>query len=270
MYALADGHHLYPTPDGVWHYLTPDENAVTIGAPAEALAELDNFLRRSGSVLGAGAIEIADALVSRGVLAVPGQVPEIPGPQRVLMDGIGPVADACIALLSKALPDLEVVSTTAPIEDDVASSDLVLSVADAPPHDAWSELDTWCRHSRTPWQRVHAELGEICIGPFFDGIDSASYRDVCGRRLSASRVPDHLLALWNHLADSERRPLGLSPTAAAMVSALACSDVVASSYGAPPSHLHHQIRMNPRTLMMTRHPVLPLPGGVLEPSPTLR
>ncbi|MGK2239416.1 MAG: hypothetical protein ACI9JD_001966, partial [Rhodococcus sp. (in: high G+C Gram-positive bacteria)] len=126
MYALADGHQLYPTTDGVWHYLTPDENAVTIGAPAEDLAELDNFLRRSGSVLGPGAIEIADALVSRGVLAVPGQVPEIPRPQRVLMDGIGPVADACIALLSKALPHLEVVSTTAPIEDDVASSDLVL------------------------------------------------------------------------------------------------------------------------------------------------
>ena len=103
--------------DGTWHYLTPDENAVTIGAPAEDLAELDNFLRRSGSVLGPGAIEIADALVSRGVLAVPGQVPEIPRPQRVLMDGIGPVADACIALLSKALPHLEVVSTTAPIED---------------------------------------------------------------------------------------------------------------------------------------------------------
>lgn len=103
MYALADGHQLYPTPDGTWHYLTPDENAVTIGAPAEDLAELDNFLRRSGSVLGPGAIEIADALVSRGVLAVPGQVPEIPGPQRVLMDGVGPVADACIALLSKAL-----------------------------------------------------------------------------------------------------------------------------------------------------------------------
>ncbi len=61
MYALADGHQLYPTPDGVWHYLTPDENAVTIGAPAEDLAELDNFLRRSGSVLGPGAIEIADA-----------------------------------------------------------------------------------------------------------------------------------------------------------------------------------------------------------------
>lgn len=101
MYALADGHQLYPTTDGVWHYLTPDENAVTIGAPAEDLAELDNFLRRSGSVLGPGAIEIADALVSRGVLAVPGQVPEIPRPQRVLMDGIGPVADACIALLSR-------------------------------------------------------------------------------------------------------------------------------------------------------------------------
>ena len=27
MYALADGHQLYPTPDGTWHYLTPDENA---------------------------------------------------------------------------------------------------------------------------------------------------------------------------------------------------------------------------------------------------
>lgn len=270
MYALADGHQLYPTPDGIWHYLTPDENAVTIGAPAEDLAELDNFLRRSSSLLGAGASEIADALVARGVLAVPGRAPEIPGPQRVLMDGIGPVVDACIALLSKALPDLEVVSTTAPDENDVASSDLVFSVADAPPHDEWSELDTWCHRNRTPWQRVHAELGEICIGPFFDGIDSASYRDVCGRRLAASRVPDHLQALWNHLAGSEPRPLELSPTAAAMASALACSDVVAGTRGAPPSHLHHQIRMNPRTLMMTRHPVLPLPGGVLEPSPTLR
>lgn len=270
MYALADGHQLYPTPDGTWHYLTPDENAVTIGAPAEDLAELDNFLRRSSSLLGAGASEIADALVARGVLVVPGEVLEIPGPQRVLMDGIGPVVDACIALLSRALPDLDVVSTTAPDETDVASSDLVFSVADAPPHDEWSELDTWCRRNQTPWQRVHTELGEICIGPFFDGIESASYRDVCGRRLAASRVPEHLQALWNHLAGSESRPLELSPTAAAMASALACSDVVAGAQGAPPSHLHHQIRMNPRTLMMTRHPVLPLPGGVLEPSPTLR
>ena len=270
MYALADGHQLYPTPDGSWHYLTPDENAVTIGAPAEDLAELDSFLRRSNSPLGAGSIEIADALVARGVLVVPGEVPEIPVLRHVLIDGTGPVADACIALLSEALPDLEVIFTTAPIEDDVAASDLVLSVADAPPHDAWSELDTWCRRSRTPWQRVHAELGEIYVGPFFDGIDSSSYRDVCGRRLAASRVPDHLQALWKHLAGSDRRPLELSPTAAAMVSALACSDVVAGSYGAPPSHLHHQIRMNPRTLMTTRHPVLPLPGGVLEPLPTLR
>ena len=270
MYALTDGHQLFTTPDGSWHYLTPDENAVTIGAPAGDLAELDNLLRRSSSPLSAGAIEIADALVSRGVLVVPGEIPKVPGPGRVLIDGIGPVADSCIALLSRAVPHLEVVSTTAPTEDELASSDFVLSVTDAPPHDRWTELDTWFRRHQIPWQRVHAELGEICIGPFFDGIDSASYRDVCARRLAASRVPDHLEALWNHLTSNESRPLGLSPVTAAIVSALACSDIVANAFGQPPSQLHHQSRMNPHTLQVTRHPVLPLPVGVLEPSPTLR
>ena len=270
MYALADGHQLYPTPDGTWHYLTPDENAVTIGAPAEDLAELDNFLRRSGSVLGPGAIEIADALVSRGVLAVPGQVPEIPRPQRVLMDGIGPVADACIA------PALQGSSASRgrihycanrrrrcvvgprTVGCRCSSSRRVVGTRDLVP----PKPNTVATRPRGAGRDLHRT--------FFDGIGQRKLPGRLRSTLAASRVPDHLQALWNHLAGSEPRPLELEPTAAAMASALACSDVVAGVHGAPPSHLHHQIRMNPRTLMMTRHPVLPLPGGVLEPAPTLR
>lgn len=261
MYTLADGHGLYPMPDGSWHYLTATESAFRIGAPTALVAELDAHLTDPRRELGSDAAELAQALATRGVLTAAAPDPGPPtGTPRIVVEGTGTVARYCADLLRAAVSGgrVETVGGGTVDEDVVASATVLVSLAPFPPDSHWSRVDRWCRTHGTGWHRAAPEGDAVGLGPFTVP-GGASYTDLRFRRLAASGVADDLEAWWRHLDRRACSRWDAHPACAAHVAALLTADVATWIRGSRSSNTLRQLRIDPVTAAVTAHPVLPLP-----------
>ena len=117
------------------------------------------------------------------------------------------------------------------------------------------------------WHGCHAEGDRFYLGPFWSPSDpvTPSYRDVRDRRLAADPHPDSLEAYWRYVDRGEGLPPVPWPDAGgvAVIAGTLASDLLAVARGErPPSH-GHQLAYDPATGRWRRHPVLPVPRGLM-------
>ncbi|MEM6794232.1 MAG: hypothetical protein AAF725_09630, partial [Acidobacteriota bacterium] len=182
----------------------------------------------------------------------------------------GPIAEALGEVLRSA--GLGEPNPVAPGDLPASADDLDLVVACAGwlPDAAWQRLDAWCRSSGAAWHGCYAEGDSFYIGPYYSPSDPAtpSYRDARDRRLAADAHPDGLEAYWRYLDLGE----GVTPVvwpdagSVAVIAGTLASDILAVARGErPPSH-GHQLAYHPPTGAWRRHPVLPVPRGLMTES----
>ncbi|GAA1829446.1 hypothetical protein GCM10009836_04150 [Pseudonocardia ailaonensis] len=248
---LLPGHHLYPTPDG-WRAALPGDRFVRIDGPDELLSA---FQRAAHGHDGppdraTDAEQLHRFFAERGLLADP--EPE-PAPPRVLLTGDGPVADAVAAVLGAWA---RVRRAGRPTEVD-----LLVDCAGWLPDARWHDLDTTCAATGLPWHRCHAEGTSFLVGPLTVPGRSPGYRDLRGRRLAASGVPDELGRYWSWLDTAQAPPVpDPGPGVAAVVAGLLADEVAAWWRTGETGPVGYQTEVSTNPVRLTRHPVLALPG----------
>ncbi|RAY16813.1 hypothetical protein DPM19_01200 [Actinomadura craniellae] len=206
--------------------------------------------------------ELRSALAAEGVLAGPA-----PRPGTVGVAGDCPLADAVADLLTRT--GIRALRGT---EDELIgrAAGLAALVACAPwlPDRRWTELDARCLAAGLPWHRGHAEGRRWYTGPFRTGPADAGYTDTRTRRLAASPWPDELTAYWRWLDEGGRpEPDPAAPIGAAMAAALITADLRAWLCGEDPPGRGVQAGADPATGRVARHPVLPIPAGLMREAP---
>lgn len=266
MSVLAAGYHLHPASDGTWLCAAPGDRFVRLSGPPHVVKILQEWAHSGRPVTvdpGSGDADLMRQLVAlledRGILAQEQAPAPAAGTLSVLIDGDNPIADAVAALIS----DCSDVRVGVADEASVADSDIVVSCAQWLPDAHWSTLQTWCAASNTAWQRCHAEGAQFFVGPFWTpGSDTADYIDVRSRRLAASGVADHLLEHWAYLDDpgSITPPVHWpTPAGIALVAAAVASDVIAYSESGRTPGTSVQLEIEPSSLRIVHHSVLPIP-----------
>ncbi|GAA3600616.1 hypothetical protein GCM10022235_85730 [Kribbella ginsengisoli] len=153
---------------------------------------------------------------------------------------------------------------------DEPSRDLAVLVATSRwlPDTAWTVLDERCRGIALPWHRCYAEGRRWYLGPFTTGSDAPGYLDTRLRRIAASPWPDELLAYWRWL-DGGGTPSSdcLSELAATTAAALLAADLIIWFGGKRPPGRGFQCGYDPLTGELRRHPVLPIPSGLMRDQP---
>lgn len=254
---LVAGCHLYEGADGVWRYYLPGDKFVRISAPVELVNAARQQLYGHGAadqpVLGVDAL--VTALAARGVVET-APVPPTRSQATILVLGTGPIVEQITELLTH-----DVVTGQADVAA-VAGADVVISCASWLPDAAWRDLDAACARHRVPWHGCYAEGTRWFVGPMAVPGRTAGYADTRARRLGACGVPDELLSYWAYLdAGVELPPVPYpGPAGAAIIAGLIAADVEAYlSTGAPAAEAC-QLEVDPATLVVARHPVLPLPA----------
>nr|WP_062343133.1 hypothetical protein [Herbidospora sakaeratensis] len=239
---LAGGVSFVPTPDG-WLVHTPGEDFLAVSAPGGDRPDRPP-LDDPG---------LTEVFAEEGVLA------PIPArrPGAVDLTGDGPLFEAVAHLLGQA--GLR-----------TAEQDVAVRVAVAP----------WPRD--TLFRRLAAEAGDTgaalhlgfaegrrwYAGPFWTGPGTASYEDLRLRRLAASPWPGELGAHWAWLdSGGAPEPDRTHPAGAHVVAALIVADVWAYLHGRDAPGTGVQAGFDPATGLLTRHPVLPVPGGLMTEQP---
>ena len=277
---LVSSHHLYRGPDSQWRLAGPNDTAERLGVSAELGAELERLLTGQISypvaAQHAGDPERLDAAVrgfaARGLI-VEGATRDVASTAtRLRMVGVlgaGPIADQLVRVLRIAGHDVQ---RSTQVDDaglsDAVSEDVIVACAAELPDTSWQHLDDRCRLAGAAWHRCHHETGTWVVGPFTVPGRTASYRDTRARRLAAARLPAELAALWRHLDHSATTLSGCSeinPGMAAVVAGFLATDVLAFLEERPVPSAGYQLVVDPSTLAVERHPVLPLPTEVLDP-----
>lgn len=260
---LAAGTGVIPTDTG-FLVVTPDEDFLAVSMEpdrrdlvAALLAGEVTAAEAAGRDPDAGAL--LDVLASNGVLAGNGVLasgtPPAAGP--VVVDGDGILADQVTALLG---PEIR---STAEITDAA----VVVACADWLPDARWRELDAACDHTGVAWHRGYTEGGRWYAGPLTEPGRGPSYADLRLRRMAASPWPDQLAAYWAWL-DGGGRPAGQPHSAgAAIVAGLIVADVRAYLAGVAAPGRGVQYGVDLAAGVVHRHPVLPVPAGLMREVP---
>ncbi|WP_436535815.1 hypothetical protein [Actinoplanes sp. HUAS TT8] len=250
---LTAGCHLYEGPDGVWRYYLPGDRFVRITAPADLLAATRRTLHgHPVAEPPAGTAELVAALKDQGVLAPAGSAPRR---GRVQVRGDGPIAALLTGLLREGHDLVD------PGAEVTAGIDVVLSCAGWLPDAAWRELGATCERLGVAWHGCYAEGTRWFTGPMAVPGRTAGYADTRARRLGACGVPDELIAYWKYLDRGVDLPPvpGPGPGASAIIAGVLAADVEAFLTSGAPAAAGQQLEIDPATLAVTPHPVLPLP-----------
>lgn len=263
MTRLLPGAHLYPTADA-WRCSLPGDRFIRLSGPAELLHRFQGQAHGE-TVLPVGEAEaeslrqLEQLFAEQDLIVAPG--PDVPPSRRrprILLSGDNPIAEAVRELLA---PWAEV-TTNSVDEGAIAQSDLLISCAGWLPDTRWLRVGDWCRAHGTAWHRSHAEGTSLFLGPFSVPGATPDYRDVRGRRLAASGVPDELLAFWRYLDqdDVPHPPVPWpGPGAIAVAAGLLVDDVHRWWHGGVPDPVSYQQELLPAPLRIVPHPVLALP-----------
>jgi thiazole/oxazole-forming peptide maturase SagD family component len=274
---LAPGHHLYAGADGVWRCALPGDRFLRLRAPSGVVQRAQQLLqRRAGAPGDDAATSVADqpvdtsglgpfleSLAERGLLetAEP-QASDLSG-KVVFLEGDGPIARFVADQLE---PHVKVLRGTAD-HAAVIGADLVISCGGWLPDAHWRQVDSWCVTEGVPWHRCYIEGTDAVVGPCWLPGRTASYADTRGRRLAAAKVPDELRELWSHLDSGPDLPAvpWPGPGGIAVVGGLLVSDALELLRGGPVPTEGQQIRVDPKRVVLHRHPVFPLPSPARQP-----
>jgi hypothetical protein len=253
----APGTTFVPTADG-WLVHGPDEDFMIVEVPdADRSVVADLIAGRVGAAAAAARVPAVADLIAE--LAVPSE-PAGPGP-RVLVQGAGPLVEPLLRLLAEAGFAVRRGDGPEP------GTHVLVACAEHLPDAAWLELDDRCRAAGIPWHRGHGEGRRWYVGPFTAAEGGAGYRDVRLRRLAACPWPDELAAYWSHL-DAGGRPVApADPQGAAAAAAFLAADLMAWRAGQVPSGAGVQVGIDLFTGEVRRHPVLPVPQGLMREAP---
>ncbi|HEX2301459.1 MAG TPA: hypothetical protein VHH34_23655, partial [Pseudonocardiaceae bacterium] len=268
---LVESHHLYLGADGGWRLAGPDDTferlrvSPAVGAALERL--LCDQVSYPDAVAEAGDRDAVDralnAFAERGLLvAAPARGAAIVRPKPVMVLGAGRIAAQVAALLVTAGQPVR--RRTAPGTVDLDGASAVIACAGRLTDAEWQELDAACRREGLAWHRCYREGGRHVVGPFSVPQRAAGYRGTRARRLAAARHPAELAASWKHL-DSRHVPSPEpGPAISAIVAGILATDLIAFLEEQRIPTAGHQLVIHPDTLVVDRHPVLPLPVAVLE------
>ncbi len=197
------------------------------------------------------------------------------GSRCVRIVGSGPIAVALGRLLegedgleiAACRDDADLAETESPATFVSDEADLVIVCAGWLQDASWQALDEQARQHSIAWHSCYAEGDRFYLGPLWSPDDptTVSYRDVRARRLASAPFPEGLEGYWRHLDERLCATPVRWPNAggvAQLAGALA-ADVTAWARGeTPPSH-GHQLAFAPTSGIWTRHPVLPVPRGLM-------
>jgi hypothetical protein len=252
-----------PTADG-WLVHTPAEELLAVEVPEQ---DREPVARLFGSKLSpAGlvrsrpdAADLLDVLATEDVI-VTGDGPD--EPVTVLVIGDGPL----VAPVERLLGEAGFAVRAAGADDALAGAAAVIGCARWLPDRDWCSLDARCAGAGIPWHRGYAEGRRWYVGPFSIPSRSASYADLRLRRLAAAQFPDELAAYWSWLDDGGR-PAGTEaaqPGPVGVAAGLLVTDLVAWRSGLPVPGADVQTGVDPATGTVRRHPVLPVPSGLMR------
>lgn len=283
-YALAPGYHLLPSDRG-WLLYRPDGLFAGLrvkpelpAAVVELLFEESPALQPASEIDESELEEFVQILLDQGVLETRAEAPSTGtdtstrtvGP--IAVEGEGPIA----TLLSRLLREggLEVRTGSAAPSSSPADSLLQASLpkvlvccAGWLPDTRFAARDAWCAEHGIAWHGMYAEGCRFHLGPFWlpDDPRTVRYADARARRLAADAHPDGLETYWRYL-DAGRRvppPRETSPAEAALVAGALADDLLAWADGRrAPSH-GHQLALDRTDGTWRRHPVLPVPRGLM-------
>ncbi|WP_083939581.1 TOMM precursor leader peptide-binding protein [Nocardiopsis chromatogenes] len=137
--------------------------------------------------------------------------------------------------------------------------DLAASVSDCWRDD--EELRRWARDHAVPWLPVRTELGVVVVGPLERPGTGGCLRCAQARRHRASTDPDGALAAFTAHRDTLAATPStlLTPLAADTVAALVAAEAARVAAGELPRTAEAFLRVDLRTLEVSRHPFLPDP-----------
>ena len=249
---LKPAHDIYRGTDGEWRISSPGDRFDRIELPDDVMTILSQALTTpSGEKeVEPDLLALLDAFTAQGYARTP-----VTGGVNgsVCLRG----ESAYMRLASHLL-----VSAGVPIvgenEDPVITVFGQLNLDDA----AMLRADTCCSRSGVAAHRAFAEGGHWFVGPVTLPGRTATYADYRGRRLAACDVPEELLQYWQALAAlPPRHP---APGTAALIAGFLAADVLSFLAGEEPPTAGYQIEIDPETIEIMRHPVLPLPAGLWE------
>ncbi|MDA8015987.1 MAG: hypothetical protein MPN21_00965 [Thermoanaerobaculia bacterium] len=265
---LVPGHHLVPSSEG-WLLYPPDGHAFRLNVDGEVMKNVADVLDGKGTAgeIPTAARDVLERFVARGFAEVAAQSSQPALELRVCVVGSGPIAEALHTLLeTTGLPEPSRAGA-GELPAQSVTTDLVVTCAGWLPDAHWQRVHAWCREQEVAWHGCHAEGDHFYLGPYWSPNDPAtpSYRDVRDRRLAADPHPDGLEAYWRYVDRGEGVPPVPWPDAGrvAVIAGALASDLLAVARGErPPSH-GHQLALDPATGTWRRHPVLPVPRGLM-------
>lgn len=261
---LADEYLLYPGKDGHWRLYGPEDAILRIQADPDLVARAQEVLSRSISpaAISAGTTDPAlrdllDQFVAQGVTRP--QESALPSPPpTVLVLGTSILTDSVVRVLRDSSLNVEL--------QDAANPAIAAAVvcADRLPDAYWLELDARFAQSGIPWHTCYHEAGKFFAGPLCIPGKSAGYADCRARRLAAASHPEELLDLWAYLDSDPALPVPEQPASVpSFIAGLLVADVVRVLQGKTAASAGFQLEIDPESLQITRHPVLPLPAGLM-------
>lgn len=265
---LLPGHHLVPSSEE-WLLYLPDGQVFRLKVDGEVMQRVADVLtgKESAGETSTAARDVLERIVARGYAEITAKTAPATLELRVSVAGDGPIAEALHALLETTGLPRPYRLAAGELPDQPAAIDLTVTCAGWLPDAYWQSLDAWCREHEVAWHGCHAEGNRFYLGPYGSPADPAtpSYRDVRDRRLAADSHPDSLEAYWRYVDRGEGLPPVPWPDAGgvAVIAGTLASDLLAVARGErPPSH-GHQLAYDPATGTWRRHPVLPVPRGLM-------
>lgn len=270
---LRAGYHLFSKDNTEWYLYTPEQRFVLIHAPYEQIARVAELL--SGA-LPYHAVNEEPAIIS--LLQNFAQSRFLESDEqtdaaehvnkelstcRVSVYGQNPVAQQVWTLLQESGVGhvIQCADTDPP-----TVVDLIIACAGWLPDRPWRELDTWCQMHNVAWHRCYME-GESCyIGPLTIPPQTAGYADERARRLGATDFPLPLLAYWRYLNQSKHVPPVPWPDhgGITLIASLIVTEALTFLRKRTPVVSNEQHALHLPTLTLERHPILPIPQGVMQ------
>jgi hypothetical protein len=261
---LKQGFVLFPGATGRWCLHGPGDRLIGLREEPGLIERLAQHLASFADTAPEQLRDVLAAFRSYHLLAdsePPTAAPLASG--RVAVAGTGAVA----ARLADLLREAGVVSVTALGESwpPASEPDLLIACAGWLPDARWRRIDAWCAERGIPWHRVYQEGTALHFGPLSIPDVTAFYTDARARRLAAAAFPDELEALWQFLDGDGvvSPPPSLSAPASALAAALLAEDALALLCGRPAPSLGCAVELSLPSLVLSRHPVLPVPRGLL-------
>ena len=265
---LAPSHHLVPGPEG-WLLYPPDGSTLRLKVDGQVMERVSAILSGSESADAApeAVLGVIERFLDRGFATTTQVAPNTALNLAVTIIGEGPIAETVQSLLGQTSLPAPSHLATDQVPDPSETTDIVVACAGWLPDASWQRLDSWCQENDVAWHGCYAEGKRFYLGPYWSPSDSstACYRDTRDRRLAAEFHPDGLEGYWRYLDHGKGVPPVPWPDAGsvAVIAGTLVSDVLAVARGErPPSH-GHQLAFDPASGTWRRHPVLPVPRGLM-------